>query len=185
MDGDHKLLGAGTNLREKLGLMMAARKGNLYPDLWVRLCVDGTKLHKRHLEHFMLGVLGSGNPLGSWCILHGSEKRTVLRSLTRVSKMDEHVQEALNTKYEAQGSYVEQPNIFLAYVVAQQAMAGIKRWNCTSVDPVSWVCGKCRARCDRDFGKGLSPILSHGTWYGHVLVAFCPSTGLPTMHCMG
>ena len=33
MDGDHKLLGDGTNLREKLGLMMAARKGNLYPDL--------------------------------------------------------------------------------------------------------------------------------------------------------
>ena len=32
MDGDHTLLGAGTNLREKLGLMMAARKGNLYPD---------------------------------------------------------------------------------------------------------------------------------------------------------
>ena len=74
MDGDHKLLGAGTNLREKLGLMMAARKGNLYPDLWVRLCVDGTQLHKRHFEHFMLGVLGSGNPLGSWCILHGFEK---------------------------------------------------------------------------------------------------------------
>ena len=68
MDGDHKLLGAGTNLREKLGLMMAARKENLYPDLWVRLCVDGTQLHKRHFEHFMLGVLGSGNPLGSWCI---------------------------------------------------------------------------------------------------------------------
>ena len=86
MDGDHTLLGAGTNLREKMGLMMAALKGILYPDLWVRLCVDGTQLHKRHLEHFMLGVLGSGNSLGSWCILHGSEKRAVLRSLTRVRK---------------------------------------------------------------------------------------------------
>ena len=113
MDGDHKLLGAGTNLREKLGLMMAARKGNLYPDLWVRLCVDGTQLQKRHLEHFMLGVLGSGNPLGSWCILHGCEKRAVLRSLTRVSKMDEQVQEALNTRYEVQGGHMEKPNIFL------------------------------------------------------------------------
>ena len=60
MDGDHKLLGAGTTLREKLGLMMAARKGNLYPDLWVRLCVDGTQLHKRHFRHFVLGVLGIG-----------------------------------------------------------------------------------------------------------------------------
>ena len=121
MDGDHALLGAGTNLREKLGLMMAARKGNLYPDLWVRLCVDGTQLHKRHFEHFMLGVLGSGNPLGSWCILHGSEKRAVLRSLTRVSKMDEQVQEALNTRYEVQGGYMEKPHIFLvADVVAQQ-----------------------------------------------------------------
>ena len=42
MDGDHTLLEAGTNLREKLGLMMAARKGNLYPDLWVRLCLGVT-----------------------------------------------------------------------------------------------------------------------------------------------
>ena len=175
MDGDHALLGAGTNLREKLGLMMAARKGNLYPDLWVRLCVDGTQLHKRHFEHFMLGVLGSGNPLGSWCILHGSEKRAVLRSLTRVSKMDEQVQEALNTRYEVQGGYMEKPHIFLvADVVAQQAMAGIKRWNCTSEDPVCWVCGKCRAHCDRDFGKGLSPILSHWTWYGQVLRSIVP-----------
>ena len=48
MDGDHKLLGAGTNLREKLGLMMATRKGNLYPNLGVRLSVDGTQLNKRH-----------------------------------------------------------------------------------------------------------------------------------------
>ena len=31
MDGDHTLLGAGTNLREKLGLMMAARKGKFVP----------------------------------------------------------------------------------------------------------------------------------------------------------
>ena len=108
--------------------MMAARKGNLYPNLWVRLCVDGTQLHKRHFEHFMLGVLGSGNPLGSWCILHGSEKRAVLRPLTRVSKMDEQVQEALNTRYEVRGGYMEKPHIFLvADVVAQQAMAGIKR----------------------------------------------------------
>ena len=60
MDGDDTLLGAGTNLREKLGLMMAARRGNSYPDLWVRLCVDGTQLHKRHFEHFMLGVLDPG-----------------------------------------------------------------------------------------------------------------------------
>ena len=175
MDGDHTLLGGGKNLRGKLGLMMAARKGNLYPDLWVRLCVHSTQLHKRHFEHFMLGVLGSGNPLGSWCILHGAEKRAVLRSLTRVSKMDEQVQEALNTKYEVQGGYMGKPHIFLvADVVAQQAMAGIKRWNCTSVDPVCWVCGKCRAHCDRDFGKGLSPILSHWTWYGQVLRSILP-----------
>ena len=91
----------------------------------------------------MLGVLGWGNPIRSWCILHGSEKRAVLRSLTRVTKKDEQVQEALNTKYEPQGGYMEQPHIFLvADVVAQQARAGIKRWNCTSVDPVCWVCGK-------------------------------------------
>ena len=102
-------------------------------------------------EHFMLGVLGSGNRLGSWCILHSSEKRAVLRSLTKVSKIDEQVQEALNTKYEVQGGYMENPHIFLvADVVEQQAMAGIKRWNCTSVDPVCWVCGKCRAHCHRD-----------------------------------
>ena len=103
----------------------------------------------------MPGVLGSANPLGSLCILHVSEKRAVLRSLTRVSKMDEQVPEALTTKYEVPGGYTEKPNIFVvADVVAQQAMAGIKRWNCTSVDPVCWVCGKYRARCDRDFGKG-------------------------------
>ena len=175
MDGDHALLGAGTNLREKLRLMMAARKGNLYPDLWVRLCVDATQLHKRHFEHFMLGVLGWGNPLGSWCILHGSEKCAVLRLLTRVSKMDEQVQEALNTRYEVQGGYMEKPHIFLvADVVAQQAMAGINRWNCTSEDPVCLVCGKCRAHSDRDFGKGLSPILSHWTWYGQVLRGIVP-----------
>ena len=53
-------------------------------------------------------------------------------------------------------------------------MAGIKKWNCTSLDPVCWVCGKCRARCDRDFGKGLSPILSHWTWYGQVLRSILP-----------
>ena len=34
MDGDHTLLAAGTNLREKLGLMIAAPKGSLYPALW-------------------------------------------------------------------------------------------------------------------------------------------------------
>ena len=70
---------------------------------------------------------------------------------------------------------MEKPHIFLvADVVAQQAMAGIKRWNCTSEDPVCWVCGKCRAHCDRDFGKGLSPILSDWTWYRQVLRSIVP-----------
>ena len=157
MDGDHTLLRAGTNSGEKLGLMMAARKGNLYLDLWVRLCVDATQLHKRHFEHFMLGVLGSGSPLGSWCILHGSEKRAVLRSHTRGSKMDEQVQEALNIRYEVQGGYMEKPHIFLvADVVAQQAMAGIKRWNSTSVDPVCCVCGKCRAHWKGPFRHSVT-----------------------------
>ena len=147
--------------------MMAARKGNLYPALRIRLCVDGTQLQKRHFEHFMLGVLGSGNPLGSWCILHGSEKFAVLRSITRASKLNDQVQEALITKYEVQGGYMEKPDVFLvADVVAQQAMAGIKRLICTSVYPVCWVCGKSRACCDRNFGKAPSPILSHWTWYG-------------------
>ena len=63
MDGDHTLLGAGTSWREKLGLMMAARKGNLYLDLWVRLCVDGTQLHKRHSENFMLECLDRATSL--------------------------------------------------------------------------------------------------------------------------
>ena len=123
----------------------------------------------------MLGVLRSGYLLGSWCILHGLEKRAVLRALTRVSKMDEKVPVALNTKYEVQGGYMEKLHIFLvAGVVAQQAMAGIKRWNCTSVDPVCWVCRKCRAHCDRPFGKELSPIVSHWTWYGQVLRSILP-----------
>ena len=175
MDGNRTLLGAGSNLRGKLGLMMAASKGNLYSDLWVRLCVDYTQFHKRHFEHFMLRVLGSGNPLGSWCILHGFENCAVPRSLTRVSKMDEQVQETLNTKYEVQGGYMEKPHIFLvANVLARPAMADIKRWNCTSVDPVCWVCGKCRAQCDRYFGNGLSPILSHWTWYKQVLRSMLP-----------
>ena len=35
---------------------------------------------------------------------------------------------------------MEKPNIFLvADVVARQAMAGIKRWNSTTADPVCWV----------------------------------------------
>ena len=68
--------------------------------------------------------------------------------------MDEQLQKARNTKYEVQVGYTEKRNIFLvADVVAQQAMAGIKRSTCTSLDPVSWVCGKCRAHCDRDCGK--------------------------------
>ena len=33
---------------------------------------------------------------------------------------------------------------------------------------------KCRARCDPNFGKGLSPILSHWTWYGQVLRRILP-----------
>ena len=56
MDGDHTLLGGGTNLREKLGLMMAARKGNLYQDLWVRLCVDGTQLCLDQVTRLVAGA---------------------------------------------------------------------------------------------------------------------------------
>ena len=186
MDGEGTLPGGRTNLREKLGIMIAARKGNLYPGLWVRLCVVGRQLHKRHFEHFVLGMLGSGNLLASRGILHGFQRRAVLRSLTRVRKKDEQVQEAPNTKYEVQGGYLEKPNIFLvANVVAQQAMAGIKRWNCTSVEPVCWVCGKCRAHCDRDFWKGLSPFLSHLTWYGQVLRSILPKYRPPDLNCMG
>ena len=89
--------------------------------------------------------------------------------------MYEQVQKALNTRYEVQGGYMEIPDIFLvADVVAQQAMASIKRWNCNSVVSVCRVCGKCRAHCDRDFGKGLSPILSHWTLYGQVLRSIVP-----------
>ena len=63
--------------------------------------------------------------------------------------------------------------------------AWIKRWKCNGVDPLCWVCGKCRAYCDRDFGKGLSPILSHWTWYGQVLRSIVPKYRPPDYALLG
>ena len=70
MDGDHTLLGAGTNLREKLEFMIAIRKGNLYPDLLVRLCVDGTQLHKQHFFSHTFYALSAWIGQPAWYLVH-------------------------------------------------------------------------------------------------------------------
>ena len=130
---------------------------------------------KRALE---VGLLGEGESVERWFtdtreakdLAHGVHGVVVVR----LTLGEEDIKSLPELPSSWQDVLLLDVNAQALGVIAQQAMAGIKRWNCTSVDPVCWVCGKCTAHCDRDFGKGLSPILSHWTWYGQVLRSIVP-----------
>lgn len=184
--------GSFVNLHDKLTLMFSASPPPLpdYGGVPVGIFVDGTTLWKRNYQHMTLGALHVPRPLGSWALLHGPEKKAVLRPLCtmdtdvfgrRCTNLNTQLDEALRAQYPVQGGFERGLVPFLiADAKGHCILANCSGFTSKREDAVvCWCCGANRAHCLAQFSKATARVLPAFTWGGALLPAVGPRNRVP------
>ena len=180
--GGHDILGAKCNLLQKVQLMRARAPphvpkqvlaGGRHP---LQLCVDGTNIWNAAYQHFTIGDLGGELPLGSWVLVHGPEKKSVLRAMAVAEDLDGEVLELQrHTGFTGKEGFPTRVQVFLvADGKAQVLLGGCGGWTSKGKTVVCWLCGGNRATCLENFGKGVSVLLTVWGWLGVSLPSIPP-----------